>query len=79
MKIKYPFFSQIEIINCTFELRGEVINKNIDHLGKWIGEVYSRHGGYFGSYWYQQRSSPCTIKKIKINYWRRVYFSIHLF
>ena len=57
------FLSQIDFINCTFELRCEVITKNIDHLGKWSGEFYSRSGGEFEYYWCQQRSSKYPINK----------------
>ena len=50
-----PFLSQIDFFNFTFELRCEVITKNIDHQGKCSTKVYSRHGGEFKSYWYQHR------------------------
>ena len=63
MNIHYSIFSQIEIVNCTFEIRCEVITKNIDGLGKSISEVPSMHGDEFESCWYQQRSSQYTIKK----------------
>ena len=32
-------FKKIEIFICTFELHCEDITENIDHLGKWSGEV----------------------------------------
>ena len=49
------FLSQIEIVNCKFEIWCGVITKNIYHLVKCISEVYSRHGGEFQYYWYQHR------------------------
>ena len=55
--------SQIEIINCKFELCCEVITRNVDQLVKWSGEVYSMHGGELYYYWYQDKSSQYPVKK----------------
>ena len=45
-----------------FELRCCIKYNNYDR-DKWTGEIYSRHGNSFNSFWYQNRSSKIPIQK----------------
>ena len=56
------FSTELKVGNKKFELLTVVgVGRNMD--ASWDGEIYSRHGGYYSSWWYDDRRQTIPIQK----------------
>ena len=60
--IHHQMPSEYVINGKTFEQRCVISTHNVNAGGEWKGEVCTRHGLHFNSFWYQHRRSKFPIE-----------------